>query len=73
MKTIETQAMVSDDGILTAKVPPDIKPGEHHTVILIDESSKMESKDELKLGRYNVGLIPENVTFRREDMYDYRV
>jgi len=70
MKTIETQAMVSDDGTLTAKVPPDIKPGEHHTVILIDESQKTDTRRlPLQFPVDHYGAWPQNVSLRREDIY----
>lgn len=37
MKTIETIATVTDDNRLIAKVTPDISPGEHKVVLVIDE------------------------------------
>ena len=36
MRTIETTARVSQDGTLTVRVPPDVPPGEHHVVLVID-------------------------------------
>jgi hypothetical protein len=38
MKTIETIANVSPDGKLTVQLPPDVPPGEHKVVLVIDET-----------------------------------
>ena len=37
MKTIETTVTVTADGKITVKLPPDIPPGEHQIVLIIDE------------------------------------
>ena len=37
MRTIETTGVVSNDGKLTVDVPPDVRPGEHRVVIVIDD------------------------------------
>lgn len=37
MRTIETTARVSEDGTLTARVPPDVTPGEHQVVVVLKE------------------------------------
>jgi hypothetical protein len=37
MRTIETTARVSEDGTLTARVPPDVAPGDHHVVLVLEE------------------------------------
>lgn len=70
MKTVETQAMVSDDGTLTAKVPSDIKPGEHRAVILIEESQMTNAKRlPLQFPVDHYGTWPQDFSLRREDMY----
>jgi hypothetical protein len=38
MKTIETIANVSPDGKLTVQLPPDVLPGDHKVVLVIDEA-----------------------------------
>ena len=37
MMTIETTGVVSNDGKLTVDVPPDVRPGEHRVVVVIDD------------------------------------
>lgn len=70
MKTVETQATISEDGTLTAKVPSDIKPGEHRTVILIDESQKTDTKRlPLQFPVDHYGSWSQDLSLRREDMY----
>ena len=70
MKTIETKATVSVDGILTAKVPLDVKPGEHRTVILIDEQANTDRKRlDLQFPVDHYGFWPSDLSLRREDMY----
>ena len=70
MKTIETKATVSEDGTLTAKVPLDVKPGEHRTVILIDEQVNTDRKrSDLQFPVDHYGFWPSNLSLRREDMY----
>ena len=75
MKTIETIATVTADGKITLQLPADIPPGEHQVVVIIDEKplvEKAQTKEKLpplKFSAYPVGLVSENVTFRREDLY----
>ncbi|MBW4695134.1 MAG: hypothetical protein KME27_25570 [Lyngbya sp. HA4199-MV5] len=37
MRTIETTATITADGQLTLQVPPDLSPGQHRVVLVIDE------------------------------------
>jgi hypothetical protein len=37
MRTIQTRGTVSPEGKLTVALPPDITPGEHQVVIVIDD------------------------------------
>ena len=39
MRTIEATGRVSEDGTLTVRVPPDVTPGDHKVVLLIDEDA----------------------------------
>jgi hypothetical protein len=41
MRTIETTAIITEDGQLTLQVPPDISPGQHQVVVVIDEQSEL--------------------------------
>ncbi|MBD0361457.1 MAG: hypothetical protein ICV55_01495 [Coleofasciculus sp. C3-bin4] len=69
MKTIETTVTVTADGKVTLQLPPDIPPGEHKIVLVIDEQSVADWKRlPLKFSAYPVGLVKESFTFRREDL-----
>jgi len=76
MKSIETIATVTKDGKITAQLSLDIPEGEHQVVIVIDEKllvEKAESKQKrppLNFPVDNYGSWPENLSLRREDMYD---
>ena len=37
MRTIQTRGTVSPEGKLTVALPPDVAPGEHQVVIVIDD------------------------------------
>ena len=76
MKTIETIATVTADGKITVQLPPDIPAGEHRIVVMIDEqplvekSQTKEKRPPLDFPVHNCGPWPENLSLRREDMYD---
>ena len=71
MRTIETIATVTEDGKLTIQIPSDIEPGEHKVVIVIEEQPvKKETPPPLDFPVDNWGPWPENLSLRREDMYD---
>ncbi|NEU75916.1 hypothetical protein PI95_025990 [Hassallia byssoidea VB512170] len=74
MKAIQTTATVTSDGKITLQLPPDIPPGEHQVVVIIDE--KLSEKEVIKEKRppldfpvIHVDSFPENLSLRREDMY----
>jgi hypothetical protein len=70
MRTIETTATVAPDGTLTVQVPPDVTPGTHHIVLVIDDRPR-EAR-ESPLGAFpviSVGAWPADLSLRREDMY----
>jgi hypothetical protein len=70
MKTIETTAMVTQEGTMTVQVPLGISPGEHQIVVVIDEHPIVKKeRPSLKFSAYPVGLVSEQMTFRREDIY----
>jgi hypothetical protein len=37
VRTVETTATITPDGSLTVQVPPDIMPGTHQIVLVIDD------------------------------------
>lgn len=70
MKTIETTAAVSAAGTLTARVPPDITPGDHRVVLVIEEQpSPVEHRPPLDFPVDDRGPWPEGLSLRREDIY----
>lgn len=70
MKTIETTVLVTPEGTVTLQLPADILPGEHRIVFVIDEQPIRKKKQPpLKFSAYPVGLVSEDMTFRREDLY----
>ncbi|MTJ49066.1 hypothetical protein [Dolichospermum sp. UHCC 0259] len=76
MKTIETVVNVTPERQITVQLPPDIPAGEYQVVIVLNESVKpgqLATKNQakrFKFSAYPVGLIVDNFTFRREDLYD---
>jgi hypothetical protein len=42
VRTIQTRGTVSPEGKLTVALPPDIAPGEHQVVIVIDDVPSQE-------------------------------
>ena len=83
MRTIETTAWVAEDGTLTIQVPPDIPPGNHAVVVVIEEQAAPVAENEpdpeasARLEEFiknwpvhDLGPWPENLSLRREDMYD---
>lgn len=71
MRTIETQAELTAEGVLTARVATDIPPGKHQVVIVIDENGQDRRQAQpLRFAAHPVGLISDSFTFRREDIYD---
>jgi len=71
MRTIETTATVTRQGTVTVQVPPEIEPGDHRLVVVIDDGP-LAAKPRLPL-RFpvdDVGPWPEGLSLRREDMYD---
>jgi len=70
MKTIETTVLVTPEGTVTLQLPEDIPPGEHRIVVVIDEQPISKKKQPpLKFSAYPVGLVADDMTFRREDIY----
>ncbi len=71
VRTIETIATVTLDGTLTVRVPPDIEPGEHRITVVFDEQPAAEAQVlPLDFPVISVGSWPEDLSLRREDMYD---
>ncbi len=70
MQTIETTATVGQDGILTARVPPEVPPGRHRVVLVIEEATAQEEQTlpfDFPVDDWRPW--PEGLSLRREDMY----
>ena len=53
------------------QVPPDIAPGEHHIVVIIDEQPTIQApRPPLQCAAYPVGLTAPERTFRRAALAD---
>ena len=71
MRAIETTAVVGDDGTVTVRVPPDIPPGPHRIVLVIEEQTAADRQPLLAdWPAHDVGPWPPGLSLRREDMYD---
>lgn len=73
MKTVEATARVTPDHrlVLRVNVPGDITPGEHRVLLTIDPQESAEPpRRPLQFSTYPVGLVSDDFTFRREDLYD---
>ncbi len=70
MRTIETKAIVEADGTLTVQLPPEVTPGEHQVVLVIEEVvSPMPVRPRPAFPVIHVGLWPAMLSLRRKDMY----
>lgn len=71
MRTIETMAMITAEGLLTVQVPPEIPPGAHQVVLVIDESPQLppEPCTLEDFPTWDCGPWPADLSLRREDMY----
>jgi hypothetical protein len=70
MKTFETQAVVSATGAMMIQLQTNIPQGIHPVVLVINpQPNPSKRTPSLKFGRYAVGLINNDFTFRREDLY----
>jgi hypothetical protein len=67
MRTIETRATGQADGTLVATVPPDVAPGEHRVVLVLEEAV-VTVADSLDLPVHDVGPWTD-MSLRRADLY----
>lgn len=74
MRTIETIALVNDEGelILRLQLPSTFVPGEHRVVLVIEETPTLtdETPLPLELEAFAWPGWPAEATFRREELYD---
>jgi hypothetical protein len=71
LKTIETDATVTDDGKIIMDIKlSEIPPGKYRILMMADET-KSENKNQTSLNFPTVDVEwPENLSLRREDMYN---
>ncbi len=70
MKAIETNATVTEEGLLVVSLPVDLPPGKHRVLVVIGDEPQNEGKREpLRFADYPVSLVSDHMTFRREDLY----
>jgi hypothetical protein len=76
MRAIETMGSVSESGTLTVQVPPDVAPGDHRVVVILEEAQ--QDADRRSLGNASrsldfpvrdYGAWPRDLSLRREDIY----
>ena len=71
MKTLEADGIVTPDGRLSVHIPFAITPGKHRVVVVIDEQPISSSDRVLEdFPVIDVGAWPEDLSLRREDLYD---
>ena len=82
MLTVTIAARVDENGTVILKVPPQVSPGYHKMVLVIEEAELTEKVNGVHdsepstqnqmfvLPTHDVGAWPENFSLRREDLYD---
>jgi hypothetical protein len=72
MRSLVVTAVVTPEHTVTLTVPPDIAPGPHQVVLVIEEavqSPRQDVPDFLNWPAHNVGPVDPSCTYRREDIY----
>jgi hypothetical protein len=67
MKTIHTTIVVDEEHKATIQMTPDVKPGPHQAVVVIDDTAV--GRAALTFSAHDVGPWPEGFTARREAIY----
>ena len=72
MITIQTRVTVDEKGLATVRLPPDVTPGPHEAVLVIEEALAQNKRPIMEgFPRHDVKVdLPEGFTFRREELYD---
>ena len=71
MITVQIRVTVDDEGVATLRLPPDIAPGPHDAVLVIEEALAQDKRPIMEgFPRHDVPWpFPATETLRREDMY----
>jgi len=71
MKVIQTVATITEYGNLLVTIKLPLLAGNYQVVIVIDEhQASANERSNLLFSAHDVGLVDENFTFRREDLYN---
>ncbi len=69
MKAIETTAVIGNDRKLSVQLPPDVTPGQHHVVLVIEELLPAATTSLNDFPTIDLGPWPVGLSLSREDMY----
>jgi hypothetical protein len=71
MTTIQTTIVVDEQRRATIQLPPQVTPGPHQAVVVIDEPAAAQAQPTMAdFPRHEIPWpFPEGFTFRREEMY----
>ena len=67
MKTITTTAVIGPDRVLTVQLPPEVPPGRHEVVVVLNGAAVAPAVP--LPPPHPVGVADPADTFRREDLY----
>ncbi len=71
MRTLELTLMVQEDRTAVVALPPDVQPGEHRAILVIEETPTPRMEPVLDdFPVHDLGPWPDGLSLRREDMYD---
>ncbi len=72
MITIQTRVTVDDQGVAMLLMPPEVAPGNHEVVLVIEEFPSPRKTSIMEgFPRHDVAIaLPEGFSFRREELYD---
>jgi hypothetical protein len=68
VRTVKITATITTEGLLTARVPSDLAPGDHEVVLVISEPPIARARP-LDLPVVHLGSWPDDLSLSREDMY----
>jgi hypothetical protein len=70
MRTLHTDATVTNEGTVTVQVSPEVEPGSKVGVyVIIHDTPGCESIEPLDLPSHDFGPWPEGLSLRRVDLY----
>lgn len=71
VKTVQTTAAVTDDDVLTVRVPTDLPLGEHEAVVVVDEAEDGERREfPRNLNVFELRARPADARLSRDEIYD---